>query len=345
MAKAIMPRRLGACIALAVLPLVLASAAHAAPPDRCADPPASDFVVNVKDKGAKGDGKTDDTVAIQAAIKAVSGTKGTVFIPNGTYLGETVGKTRLFLRSDMTLQLAPKATLKAKPNVSTQYAVLSIQAASNARVLGGTLLGDRDQHAGKEGEWGFGIAIGQGAKHVNIANVTATRMWGDGFYVADAKDVRFCSVVADGNRRQGLSIVNADGVLVLNSTFQNTHGTRPSAGIDLEPNSPEEKVTNIRIQSSKFLNNKGAGIAVNGKKGPITEVEMANNVFRDNYRPIVVENAPSIASAICGNRDVKAQAEISAGFGAFAEPVEAVVLQDDCGDTSFIVNRKKKKKK
>ena len=45
-------------------------------------------------------------------------------------------------------------------------------------------------------------------------------------------------VTADNNRRQGLSIVEADGVLVTDSIFSNTHGTRPSAGIDLEPDQP-----------------------------------------------------------------------------------------------------------
>ncbi|NBW16333.1 MAG: hypothetical protein EBR82_50965 [Caulobacteraceae bacterium] len=42
-------------------------------------------VVNVQDFGATGDGSTNDTVAIQAAIDSLAATGGTVFFPTGTY--------------------------------------------------------------------------------------------------------------------------------------------------------------------------------------------------------------------------------------------------------------------
>ncbi len=42
-------------------------------------------IVNVKVFGAKGDGKTDDTAAIQNVIKSLKAHQ-TLYFPNGTYL-------------------------------------------------------------------------------------------------------------------------------------------------------------------------------------------------------------------------------------------------------------------
>lgn len=48
--------------------------------------PADAGVVNVKNYGAKGDGVTDDTEAIQAALDAYPNGKRIIYLPNGTYL-------------------------------------------------------------------------------------------------------------------------------------------------------------------------------------------------------------------------------------------------------------------
>ena len=310
--------------------------------DACAPPPASTLVVNVRDKGAKGDGQTDDTAAIQAAIDAIGGTKGTVLVPKGIYMIDAV-EHRLHLKDDMTLKLADGAVLKAIPNDAEKYSLLTISRAANVWVIGGTLEGERDQHMGKSGQWGYGLRINKGAKHITVSGVVSKKMWGDGFYVQDAEDVRFCGVTADANRRQGLSVIQVDGLLVLNSVFKNTHGTRPEAGIDFEPDRVEQKITNVRIVGSKFIDNAGAGILVAGKKARVTKIEMTRNTFRNN--PVVVEYAPSLAAAICGNRQTSTETEHKTGFNAYAEPIEVVALQNDCGGGGFVVDRQKKRKK
>jgi hypothetical protein len=68
-------------------------------------------IYNVKDHGAKGDGKTLDTAAIQSAIDACHQDKGgTVLIPAGDFLSGT-----LELKSNITLHIAASGRLLGSP--------------------------------------------------------------------------------------------------------------------------------------------------------------------------------------------------------------------------------------
>jgi polygalacturonase len=331
---------------LAITALFLPSPALAGSdaPQSCNSPPESSALVNVTKIGAKGDGKTDDTAAIQAAIDKVAGSKGTVFLPDGTYMVAVGPKQGLNLKSDMILKLSGGATIRAMPTKDGKYALLRVAGASNVWIIGGTLEGERDQHQGKSGEWGMGLHITKGAKNITVSAMTSRKMWGDGFYVQDAEDVRFCSVVAENNRRQGMSVIQADGLLILNSVFKNTHGTRPSAGIDFEPDKESQEIKNVRIERSKFIDNAGPGILVAGKKARISQMRMTGNLFRGN-RAFKVESAPGVAAAICDNRQSSPQVQTSDGVNAYIEPIEIVSLQTACGETGFVLNREKKKKR
>jgi len=229
----------------------------------CAPAPTSPLVVSVKTYGAKGDGITDDTAAIQAAIEVVAGTGGTLLVPDGTYMINAIydsGKG-LQLRSHMTFRMSPGAVLKAFPNASGGYSVLFLPRVTNVNIIGGTIEGERSAHTGTSGESGMGIFVAS-SQNVYIEGVTAKECWGDGFYIggsAGSTNITLCNVVADHNRRQGLSVVYADGVVVRNSTFKNTQGTLPEAGIDIEPNAGET-VANMQILGCTFTNNSGGGI-------------------------------------------------------------------------------------
>lgn len=68
------------------------------------------FTMNVKDFGAKGDGESDDTCCIQAAIM-VCPENGRVYIPKGNYR-----ITSLFLKSNLRMELDKDAVLTAFTN-------------------------------------------------------------------------------------------------------------------------------------------------------------------------------------------------------------------------------------
>jgi hypothetical protein len=326
---------------------ILAGPAHSAQFAGCNVKPTSPLVVNVRERGAKGDGSTDDTKAIQKAIDEVAGTGGTVYIPPGTYMVRATGNLRLVLGSKMTLKLSPRATLKMIPTGAKAYSILRIRRAKDVTVTGGILQGDRKEHKGRGGEWGMGIIVGPDAERVTIANVTARHMWGDGFYVAGGEDLAFCSVTANDNRRQGLSIIKGNRILITNSVFRDTRGTAPSAGIDLEPNKPHERIANVRIEHSKLIDNAGGGIMIAGKKGEVANVEILHNLF-EGPRPILIENAPRVHStSICENRHVREEEVANQGFNQFADAIEVVSLQIDCRhgrDLRFEKNRQTKKK-
>jgi polygalacturonase len=103
--KTLLPAAAAAFSLLFALPPASRADADAAP---AAAPAAKIF--NVRELGAQGDGKADDTAAIQKALDACDGTGGTVQFPAGTYLSRPLN-----LRAKSTVLLEAGATLLASP--------------------------------------------------------------------------------------------------------------------------------------------------------------------------------------------------------------------------------------
>ncbi|MBS1746003.1 MAG: right-handed parallel beta-helix repeat-containing protein [Bacteroidetes bacterium] len=246
-------------------------------------------VLNVKKTGAIGDGITDDTKAIQKAIDSLSAIGGgTVKVPKGIYAINA--KIGLQMKSKVDLYMPDSnSVLKAIPNDTTIYTVLMIADASDVRIIGGKILGERYQHTGTRGEWGMGIGV-HGSSNISITNVVIADCWGDGIYISDnasktraSSFVSLKNVTSRNNRRQGMSIIKATAIYVANCKFIYTNGTSPQAGIDIEPN--YDTASYISIINSECAYNMGAGIQTYELKNPqtvITNINVHKNYLHDN---------------------------------------------------------------
>ncbi|TMV52307.1 hypothetical protein FE783_05035 [Paenibacillus mesophilus] len=264
--------------------------------------------VDVRWFGAKGDGVTDDTEAINRAI----GDGGvTVHIPKGTYMihadATSSGQLNAGVQAkdDTTIVISPGAILKAKPTASNRYTIINIFGKRNVTVEGGgSIVGERNEHLGTTGEWGYGIAIG-GSDLVLIRDIRIIDCWGDGAVLGSyqgktnvSRNVTFRNVRCDNNRRQGVSVIAAEGVLLSECYFGNTNGTLPQAGIDIEPDSGTA-VAGVVITGCLFENNAGGNLVLNGMNGPVKHVIVESSRFRGPNGGITSQQAHDVR--ISGN--------------------------------------------
>lgn len=100
-----------------------------------------------------------------------------------------------------------------------------------------------------------------GCRDVMVLGLTLRDSGGDGIYIGRGGGNRACEnvlirdVVCDANHRQGISVISAKNLWIDRCVLSNTRGTRPMAGIDLEPNRADEMLVNVRVSNSLFLDN------------------------------------------------------------------------------------------
>lgn len=196
---------------------------------------------NVKNFGAKGDGRTLDTRFIQQAIdKAASARGGRVDVPAGIYKIGT-----LILKTGVELHLQQGAVLLGSPDYR-DYTAVKQQMSSRTRDLYAKYFMLFAEGASDISITGLGTIHGNGLEHfqeerpqnlrpymirlVNCSNITVTGVrlleaanWT--FHLLNCKDVRVDGVVienrGEGNR-DGLDIDACERVTVANSRFSTT---------------------------------------------------------------------------------------------------------------------------
>jgi polygalacturonase len=320
---------------------------------------------SVKTYGAVGDGRHDDTAAIQAAINSLPSTGGIVTIPAGTYLIDTSKKINL--RSNMLLKMDPAAILKAKTCSLIRHYILYANGKVNVEIAGGQLVGDRDTHnyAGSSThEWGHGIQI-LNSDHVTVRDLRVSKCTGDGVCIGGgATDVVIGNIIATNNRRQGLSLTQCSNIKVYDSEFSYSKGTSPECGIDLEPDGTSTCST-VLIQNCRMNNNGKYGINIwkrvsgvtitsctlerNGSLGMGTNscsgIKFTNNIVRYNSATGVVYNTGTKSVTHSGNQSYSNYTRLGAKtrtpftLTGWASKVERDILWKSSGSRSIGLNR------
>lgn len=259
------------------------------------------------------DDVTKHTNMFNEAIKLGSSLNKIIYVPDGEYWVEATDPLHdstnylkennggIIILDNTTLVMSENVRIHVIPNNDKAYNLINCYNKKNVKIIGGTLVGDRDHPTeNRSGEWGYGISI-QGGENILIKDVTCVDMWGDGINIQRAvmttaplnyypKNVIVDGVTCDNNRRQGLSLEEGRFIQIKNSVFKNTNGIAPGAGLDVEPAwaYPEYSpiCDNIVISNCDFEGNEGSGLLLRGyivnEQLIVRDIVVKDNYFKNN---------------------------------------------------------------
>lgn len=204
-------------------------------------------------------GNVDYTKELQRGIDR----GGIILLPDYPLL---VNEKGLQIRSNTKLVFRENSKLIMKANSETHYAVLDITTVENVDVYFANIEGDRDGHLISNGEWGMGIRV-QGSQNINLYAPTITNCWGDGIYIRGFGDIHSEKVSVHNfkihrARRNGISVISVNNLLLNKGVISDTHGTAPQSAIDIEPNRPSDILKNLVIRDLTTHNSQGDGLMI-----------------------------------------------------------------------------------
>lgn len=187
-------------------------------------------------------------------------------------------------------------------------------------------------------EWRHGIAL-YSCRNVLIQDIAIEETGGDGIYLGSHygkntnRNVVIRRVDCNGNNRQGISVITAENLLIENCLLRNTSGTEPQAGIDFEPNSPDELLVNCVLRNCIAERNAGTGYQIcpqqmNNRSKPIS-ISLYNCVSRSNGQHAIhlcsaLEDPP--AGLLRVNRFTSISDEM-AGLSVQFNPYDAIRIE------------------
>ncbi len=208
----------------------------------------------------------DATACLQKAIDSGAETVLVEKQASPWIIGETIR-----LRSDLTLVFTEGCEVLAKPGAFQKQGAslfrgdgcknVTLQGFGNARIA----MRRSDYQDPKQYKWSEwrNVLNFYECEDVRISGLTIEESGGDGIYLGSRYEGKPCrrftleNLKCNRHHRQGISIISAEDVVIRNCQFNDTKGTPPAAGIDLEPNKKWNELKKIRIEHCEFNGNQG----------------------------------------------------------------------------------------
>lgn len=135
-----------------------------------------------------------------------------------------------------------------------------------------------------------------GDHRVLLEHVGAGRMHGDfvrigGVLTSPSNDITVATSTFDGSGRQGIAIVDAQRVLIVDNDITNVARSM----FDIEPNSPNNMVRDVRITGNRTGPATNFWIADKGAGGDVGAIEIDGNTMQQATGGLVFAFAPSVA--------------------------------------------------
>lgn len=275
-----------------------------------------DLVVNVKDYGAVGDGVTNDADAIKTAIAAGSG--GVVYFPHGTYLVGIGGP--LTVPDSTALVGTGRGSILKRADVMSYVGIVAnsdyaTNSTGNSHIVlrGLSFDGNGANQSPAYSEFRHCVEL-IGVNDALIENCHFYNLSGDGVYVSSTCDStpranysRNIKIVGNhfeetNHARNGISIIDAIGVIISGSTFVNISSATMPGAIDLEPDFANQRIGNLVVSGNSFIGCRQGVVALNGVSATCFDLIIIGNAIRDTNNggnAIVVSSFSNVS--ISGN--------------------------------------------
>jgi hypothetical protein len=307
--------------------------------------------LSVRNFGATGNGSTDDTAAIQAAIDAVPASGGTVCIPAGVY---NLASTLVIGRSHVAMMgVGTSSELRAAPGTyHTLIVIPALQGTAlphggtpsvdDVRISRMTLNGNHQYNPGGPENY-YGIYV-RAATNVTISEVYFHDLHLEAFDVgADNQAsghilIRNCHVRAIG--RQGIGLLFGSDLRVSETWIEDTpsqqFGPAAANGVDIEVEGLNGFVDGATVEDSLIQRTAtataGDGVGLAPAFGPLRNVVVRHNIIDNHQTGVAVNGSPNNPELV-NNVEIAGNwityQNTATGIGLFAQGAHTVNMHDN----------------